>query len=293
MTSKSPTPASAPTPAAGHTRAPIAADPQGTLDAAIAAAIAASPVFTGRDGGLHIALPATHRLHPLPDDTALPARPRARITLDDRDSLVAYARRHASDASCLLADYDKGTVCARLDWHPHNQGPAHGTAGADEHSATLVLRPAEEFARWNAMAGKLHEQDAFARFLEENAGDVDHPDAATMIEISRDFEATVGQVYKSSVNLANGDRRLMFESETKAQHGIVVPRQFTLAIPVWNGEPPDTLTALFRWRARPDGGVMLGFEWHRLEYRRRAHFVQIATAVAEATGLPVYYGRTA
>jgi len=83
----------------------------------------------------------------------------------------------------------------------------------------------------------------------------------------------------------------VFESDTRAQNGVVVPQKFTLMIPIYNGEHPDELTCLFRWRAAGDGRVMLGFEWHRVEYQRRAHFAQIAYTAAEETGLPVFMGR--
>jgi len=111
-----------------------------------------------------------------------------------------------------------------------------------------------------------------------------------MIEISRDFEATVGQTYKSSLRLDNGDRKLRFENESRVTNDVVIPQTFNLSIPIYNGEAPDILTAKFRWRAT-NGAVLLGFEWHRVEYQRRAHFVQIATAAAEETGLPVFIGR--
>ena len=112
-----------------------------------------------------------------------------------------------------------------------------------------------------------------------------------MVESSRDFVATVGQSYKSSTRLDNGDRKLLFETETKVQNGVVIPEKFTLSIPIYNGEEPELLTCLFRWRAQGGGGVGLGFQWHRVEYQRRAHFAQIATTASEDTGLPVYMGR--
>ena len=282
----------APTPAA----APPPPDyPGAALDAAITAARLADPVVTGTDGKRHVMLPRGFELRPLPDDGYLPPNARQRVTVDDRASLSAYANRFSDRRSILISDYDDGTISARLDWHPHNwpivDGPLPGSAGPDQHSVTLKLRFSEEFARWDGLAGKLHPQDEFARFLEENAADVAFPEAAVMIEISRDFEATVGQSYKSAVRLDNGDRRIRFESETKAQNDVVIPQKFTLSIPIYNGEPPDILTANFRWRAQPQGGVLLGFDWHRLEYQRRAHFALIAATVAEETGLPVFLGR--
>jgi hypothetical protein len=267
--------------------------PRAALDAAIEAARLAAPVITGLDGALHAFVPKSFDLKALANPYALPPHVIQAVTVDDRTSLSAYANRFSDKRSIIIADYDASTISAKLDWHPDNAGDGAGKASSNTHSVTLRLRFSEEFARWNAMAGKLHPQEDFARFLEENAADVAFPEASQMIEISRDFEATVGQSYKSSVRLDNGDRRLRFESESKAMNEVIIPQRFTLSVPIYNGEAPDTLTALFRWRAQPGGGIMLGFEWHRLEYQRRAHFQQIAATAAEETGLPYYIGRMA
>ena len=268
----------------------LEADPRAALDAAIEAARIASPVIDGPDGRTHVALPERIRLHDITDPNRLPSRVRQTVTVDDRASLSAYANRFKSDRSVIIADFDALTVSARLDWHEHNQAETFPDPGHNAHAVTLVLRPSEEFARWDEMEGKIHPQADFARFLEENSSDIDTPAAATMIEISRDFEATVGQAYKSSIRLDNGDRKLVFETDTKVQNGVIIPEKFTLSIPIYNGEQPDELTCLFRWRAQ-NGGVGLGFQWHRVEYQRRAHFAQIAATASEETGLPVFMGR--
>ncbi|WP_288951552.1 DUF2303 family protein [uncultured Paracoccus sp.] len=266
-------------------------NPSGALDAAIEAARIASPVISGPDGRTHVALPERIKLHDITDPYRLPSRVRQNITVDDRVSLSAYANRYKSDRSIIIADFDALTISARLDWHEHNQGEQFPAPGHNAHAVTLALRPSEEFSRWDEMEGKIHPQAEFARFLEENSVDVETPEAATMIEISRDFEATVNQTYKSSVRLDNGDRKLLFENESKVQEGVIIPEKFTLLIPIYNGEEPEVLTCLFRWRALGGGAVGLGFQWHRVEYQRRAHFAQIATMASEETGLPVYMGR--
>lgn len=266
--------------------------PGAALDAAIAAARIAEPFIFGQDGRVHTYVPPGFQLRELPDDTRLPPRPQQQVVVDDRASLSAYVNKFSTARSVLIADYDALQVTAALDYHPNNQDDQHGTAGANTHFVTLKLRLSEEFTRWNAKADKLMPQDEFALFLEENAADVANPDPATMIEISRDFEATVGQTYKSSTRLDNGDRRVTFESETKARQDFVIPQKFVLSIPIYNGEPPTELVALFRWRAANSGAVMFGYQWHRVEYARRAHFAAIASAAAEETGLPVFMGRT-
>ncbi|WP_288997984.1 DUF2303 family protein [uncultured Gemmobacter sp.] len=264
------------------------------LEAAIRAARLADPVIDGPDGRRYVFVPRDFNLSQLPDDTRLPAIPAQRVIVDDRASLVTYANRFRDDRSIIVADFDALEIAAHLDWHPHNAMPdSFGQSGALKHSVTLKLRASEEFQRWDAMEGKVHPQEEFARFLEENSSDVGYPEAATMVEISRDFEATVGQSYKSSVRLDNGDRKLRFESETKVMNDVIIPERFTLNIPIYNGEEPDTLTALFRWRAVGGGAVALGFQWHRVEYQRRAHFAQIASTAAEETGLPWIMGRKA
>ncbi|WP_323009506.1 DUF2303 family protein [Paracoccus sp. (in: a-proteobacteria)] len=266
-------------------------NPRTALDTAIEAARIADPVILGDDGRQHVVLPERMRLHDISDPNRLPSRACQAVTVDDRASLSAYANRYKSDRSIIIADFDALTISARLDWHDHNQGDAFPAPGHNAHAVTLALRPSEEFSRWDEMEGKIHPQADFARFLEENSVDVGTPEAATMIEISRDFEATVGQIYKSAVRLDNGDRKLVFESDTKVQEGVIIPEKFTLSIPIYNGEEPEELTCLFRWRAAGGGAVGLGFQWHRVEYQRRAHFTQIATAASEETGLPVFMGR--
>ncbi len=274
--------------------------PGKALEAAIAAATRANPVITGPDDTQYALVPPGFQKVELTDDTRLAPWPQARIIVDDQASMIKYVNRFSTPRSVLMADFNSLAITARLDWHADNteqvmtrsQIITRSQTGPDEHSVTLKLLPSEEFTRWDKMQGKQHAQADFARFLEENAVDILHPDAASMIELSRDFEATQSNSYKSAVRLDNGDRALTFQSETNAQSRIVIPQKFTLSIPVYNGEAPDELTALFRWRPSSGTGVTLGFEWHRVEYQRRAHFAAIAHAVAEDTGLPVIMGRT-
>lgn len=284
--------------------------PLAALDAAIEAARIADPTIWNGDKS-YVLVPRGMKLEELENPFGLPPYIKQLVTVDDRASLSAYANRFRDHRSIIVADFDGLTIAAHLDWHDEAEtkqrsvlvhfpdGEVEEIAllglepGPNTHTVTLRLRPSEEFTRWNAMAGKMHSQEDFARFLEENAVDVLDPAAAVMIELSRDFEATVGQSYKSSVRLDNGDRRMVFESETKALNDVIIPAKFTLNIPIYNGEQPEELTALFRWKAVGGGAVQFGFVWHRVEYQRRAKFQEIAYTAAEETGLPVYIGRAA
>lgn len=266
--------------------------PGETLETVMKAARLAEPRHIGPDGRHYLVLPDGFSLKELVDEGRTWPWERARVTVDDRNSLSSYANRFSDDRSIIIADYDALTISARLDWHRNNQDPDEGRTGPDAHSVTLKLRPSEEFTRWSAFvkAGFV-DQETFARFLEENSADVLHPDPATLIEISRDFEATVGQTYKTSTRLDNGDRRIVFQSESNATSDVVVPKKITLRIPFYNGEMPSDIDAHFRWRGASGGSVLFALEWHRVEYHRRAHFNAIAFNAAEETRLPVFLGR--
>jgi len=270
----------------------VAHAPGSALEAAIRAGFLAKQEIEGQDGAKHVFVPKDFTLVKLSDDTQLPPWPRQKITVDDRASLSAYANRHSRPGiSILIADYDALKITAHLDWHPANDHDLAGKAAPDQHAVTLALRLSEEFARWDGFEGKLHSQEDFARFIEENSVDIAFPEAAIMLEISRDLEAAVGQTFKGRVNLSNGDRAMKFESETKVQNEIAIPEKFVLSIPIYNGEHQMDLTCLFRWRANGQGGLLMGFQWHRVEYQRRAHFAEIAARAAEETGLPIFAGR--
>jgi uncharacterized protein YfdQ (DUF2303 family) len=258
----------------------------------VATAALRLPIQRGMDDREWLIIPDGFRHHDITDPHRLPPRAAASVEVDDRASLENYAKRHLNpDTSAIFADFDKGTITARLDWHPHNQTGQAGQHGALKHACRLTLRQSEEFKRWNDFEGDMHAQADFALFLEENAADITDPNPADMIEISRDLEAVAGQKFKSRNRTDNGDLAFFFETESQIVSKVQAPPAFALSIPIYQGEAPETLVARFRWKATATG-LLLGYKWHRVEYMRQARFAQIAHDAAEATGLPAYLGRT-
>jgi uncharacterized protein YfdQ (DUF2303 family) len=264
------------------------------LNAAIDRDALKSPGVLGSDGREHLLIPAGFKIEDISDPHRFAARlAQGAITVDDRASLVAYANRHQDkETSAIFADYDAGTITARLDWHYHNEAGRFAFSGPDRHRVTLKLRDSEEWKRWHAWQGKMHAQADFARFLEENATDISDPEPTTFIELARDLEAASGMTFKARNRLDNGDMEFHFAEESRITNRAIVPDSFTLMIPLYNGEDAEAVQAKFRWKAQPHG-LELGFVWHRAEYIRRARFQMIATDAAEETGLPVYFGRLA
>ncbi len=270
--------------------------PMSALNAAISAARLAAPLVRGPRDRSWLIVPPGFRVDAYDDPHALPPYVRAEVRIEDRESMATYVNRFSDTRSVLFAAYGDGKeaprVVAALDWHERSDPGAPDDSLAPQpacHRATLTLRPSEEFGRWSALQGKLIGQGEFARFLEENAADILSPEAGQMIEIARDLEATVGVQFRSTVRLDNGDRGLVYETETKARGTVAIPRSFRLLIPLWHGEAQQEVECLFRWKIA-EGGLAMGFEWRRVEYVRQAQFRELAHLLAEQTGLPLVFG---
>jgi len=263
--------------------------PENALKTGILAAALAKPLIEHDDGRKHALVPQGYNLQEVTDPNHLSPHIKQKITVDDRASLTAYANRFSDPRSIIIADYDSGKIAAHLDWHADNEHELSPQQAA--HSVTLALRDSEEYKRWAKMENQLHTQQDFAFFIEENVADVIDPDASTLLEICRELEATQGASFKSGTRLDNGDRSFIYENETHVKSEMVVPTEIKLAIPLYQGEEPTTISAKFRFRVKPDA-LYLGFNWHRVEYQRQAKFTELATVAADETGLPVFFGRT-
>ena len=259
------------------------------FDAARAAVQAAQAPVTTQGDRQKLIVPEGYRLEDVTDKDRLAAHAAAAIVLDEKQALIDYVNRFREPGSVLFADADKSEVRCVLDYHLASNGE-DATTGARQHKATLKLRDSEEFQRWNAIAGQLVTQEVFADFLEENANDIASPDPAAMIDLARDLSASVGATFRSKVDLQSGDRVFNYARETTVDEKIVVPKIVELEIPLYQGEQPMRLRMAFRY-SLGGGGLRLGVEWRRVQYQRLALFKEIAFAVAEGTGVPVFVGR--
>ena len=260
-----------------------------TLETVLKAARIAEPLIRGGHGTAFAFVPDGFKLQ----DITSPYHPphiKQALVVDDADSLIQYCNRFSDERSVIVADLDSLTISAVLDWHSSNSDVSALASMPCAHRAALKLRNSEEFARWAAIEGKLHCQMEFAEFLDENSSDIVDPEAAVMIEIARDLEATQGVAFKAGTRLQTGERSFRYETETHVKGDLVVPQRFRLAIPLFFGEEPTEIEASFRFRPNPDG-LKLGFVWRRVDYVRQAKFREIAFRISDNTGLPVFQGR--
>ncbi|WP_287994217.1 DUF2303 family protein [Acidiphilium sp.] len=225
-------------------------------------------------------------------DVTTPAVPERVITtrqFHDGNSLAAYAKSYDASRSLLLADSSTSTITIILDYHGHAETWTDGNVGACDHKAVWRMQHSQEYEAWASFEGKLHPQEEFIRFLEENVMDVYFPDPARLLDLARDFEAIKTVNFKSSKRLQSGDREFTYAETTGTTDRISVPEKLHLKFPLYYGEEEQDVTALFRYRMN-EGGLKLGYQFHRLKPVMDGAFRAAAVRVAEAAGLPLLLG---
>lgn len=218
----------------------------------------------------------------------LPDHIRQSVTLQTVDSLVDYANRFKTDTTVMFADIAANTIVALADYH------APAAAGHLGHKATLTLPFSVEWKTWADIDNKLMDQLDFARFLEENAGDVAAPSGADLLDACRDLQARRKVNFTKAVRTSSDNESFEYTDETTAttkKGDVEIPSKFQLQIPVYFGGAATDLFAFLRWRLVEGEGLKLGVRLHRAEHVRQAVFKQIVTDAAERTGCPAVFGR--
>ncbi len=275
---------------------------QDALSTAIKAVTLAERAHRGADGREHVMVPDGFELTDITDPDRLRDFIAARPVFDAAGSLAAYANRFTGPNSVLFADIDKGQVIARLDYHgrsdaPKEGDPCLGAPKQDRHLATLQLRETEEFREWSQFCGVgedgpvFWDQGAFAAFLDENRVDVVDPDGAELLEIVKDLQTAQASNFTGKVDLTNGDATFKFETDTQEVQRVKLPKTVWLNLAIYGGEDPVSIECALRWRAAGAGGARLALVMRRIGRVKRELFREIAERVAQATGLPLYFGR--
>lgn len=210
------------------------------------------------------------------------------VTVQTVESLIGYADRFGHDETVLFADIQHSQIVASLDYH------APGDAARNVHRATLAMPFAIEWKTWTAIDGVLMGQLEFARFLEENAADIEAPAAADLLETCRDLQARRKVNFTKAVRTASDNENFEYTDETTAttKNGAVeIPSKFMLRIPVYFGGQSYSIGAFLRWRLVEGEGLKLGIKLHNPEHIRQAVFKEVVDQAAVATGRPAYFGR--
>ncbi len=213
------------------------------------------------------------------------------VTLQSVDSLVDYVSHYKDGGgrTVLFADIAANRIAAVIDYH-RAADPAHGA-----HRATMDLPYSEEWKAWTKVSGQMTGQLEFARFIEENAADVEAPSGGELLDVVRDLQAVRKVDFKKAVRTSSDNENFEYTDETQAstrQGSVEVPTRFRLRLPVYFNGPSVELIAFLRWKL-DDGKLQLGVALHRAEHVRQAEFKRIVDDAAARTGCPAVFGRPA
>lgn len=195
--------------------------------------------------------PALEPLKPL-----APRRVTGTVALHTPDALIDYVIEHnTSMQATVYADMPRLRLIAVLnDDH-------EGEPDWRDHRAVVDLRPTPEWEAWTKSDGRLMGQEDFSEFLEQHAHEVISPDAATMIEVARTFEAKRDVTFRRAISPQSGAVEVQYDETIDGRAGrgsITVPDEFTIVASPFYGAEPLQVRARFRYRLR-DGHLGVGY----------------------------------
>lgn len=226
-----------------------------------------------------------------PIDAPLSGHIRQSVRLDDAGSFGDYVNAFKTGRSRLFVSVQQHAMTALLDYHAPASGETAGTADYLHHTATYVMPFSEEWARWSRIDGTPLPQMKFAEFLEENLADIVDPAGASVLEVALNLQSKKKVQFDSGVRLQDGTTQLTFreEMESGGKGNMVVPTEFTIAIPVFFGGARYKIKAFLRYRIE-EGKLTFHVVLHRKQFMLQDAVQEAAKAVGEATGLSPLYG---
>jgi uncharacterized protein YfdQ (DUF2303 family) len=182
---------------------------------------AVAHIVQSADGREFLIIPDGMTKYDVPDEHGLTRTPpsylKQSVTLQATDSLGDYVNRFKIADTVLFADIAASSITAVLDFHAASKGDVGPAAKRGVHRATMQLPFSEEWNIWKGISGNLKPQLEFARFLEENGGDVVAPGGAELLEACRDLQANRKVNFIQAVRTSSENENFEYTDETEAR----------------------------------------------------------------------------
>lgn len=264
----------------------ILSDVQAALNAGREMAGVQTP---GAGGEPFVALPNDFVVESIENLLPAPLRKRGVATLRHEASFCRYVNAHKDADSVVFAELEHHRLTAVLDHH--RVGPG-GSPRWGEHRAVLQLPMESDWITLKKFNDTRHSQIDFAQLIEDLLPRIAEPDGADLLELAQGLEATNKVVFKSAERLQDGNRRLVYTTETQGKVGnsrIELPDHFVIACPVyWRGDPVK-IEAKLRYRIE-EGTLKLWYHLHRPEDAEDEAFARICDAVSTETEIEPLLG---
>lgn len=228
---------------------------EAAIEALVAALNQAQAIKTSNGAHGYI-VPANYRIQEM-TNTA-PEYIESRVGFGDLQSFLDYLAIFKDGDSVVFVN-GSGAI-ATLDYHgPSNPGPCL-------HKAELEMSRSQEWAAWLRHDGSKSSQTDFAEFVDQYADSFREPDGATMLELATTLKATGAINFSSKANLTSGGVNFSYQEDVEGAAGkrgqLVIPDQFTIAVPVFERGPRFTVKARLLWSVK-DGNLLIGYRLYR------------------------------
>lgn len=245
----------------------------------------------GDEHGVIVA-PSGYSVHDISKFLPPPNRPKEKIALFTLASFVEYVSKFGrAGVSAVFADTTTNEFVAVLDYHD----PAEGGRGTGEHIARYTCPLSPEWETWaGERDGKYVAQAEFARFIENNLPDIVAPAPADMLQLALTLQVKKDASYSSDLRLDTGQTQFRYEETirgTTKAGDLTIPDSFTIAVPVFLGEPRVNVTARLRYRIQ-EAKLVIGYELVRPKHVRLAEITRVTEDIAQKLpGFALYVGR--
>jgi uncharacterized protein YfdQ (DUF2303 family) len=221
-----------------------------------------------------------------------PARIVAAPQFDNAESFASYVNKYKNlndHASVLFAAASDRFIVAALDYH------APDKPSRREHNPSFRPKLDPIFDQWKTINGKELQQRAFAKFIEEHAGEVIQPDGASLLELASDLNLHVDVKYASKANLQNNLVQISYTEEVNnggAKSGTIpFPTKMRVRMPIFFGEPAAEFDVFIRFNFTRGEPLAFVLDIHRIEYLLQEQFLLIVGRIGQATQLEPMFGK--
>jgi len=263
-------------------------------DAAVTAALAVASMdvkFANIDEESEpfVIVPDGYRVENLEHTLANPARLSGTTKVRDAESFAMIVNVDKSAATRIYRTVEPPQFVAVLNDHSPT-----GLPGWGDHRVVYDCPLAPEWKIWIGKNKAPMKQADFAQFIEDNLPDITNPDSATMLEIAKRLTAKKKVAFTSGLRLDNGEIQFTYEEQVEGSAGprgqFAIPQEFTITVPIFEGDAKYNITARFRYRLGEGGDLIIWYDLLRPHKMIEDAVAHLRRAIEAATELPSING---
>jgi hypothetical protein len=241
--------------------------------------------ITAQDGTPYLVVPAhgadgqlRYEVTQKPEHFRDPRDRPSQLKVVTEESFVNYylesVRGEAKRAEPLvMGSLSEMTVHAIFDPHGINE------ARHSQHTATLQLRPSNDWTRWEKISGEALSQGELADFLEEMEHTIEAPAAAQIQTAVANLEISRNGSFKLHTNRQDGSVIFNYQDENEAVGSVKLPEKIFFSAAPFYGSKPMTMEARLRYRIR-DGRITFHLAVMQITEKREEAFEAVCASIS-------------